>query len=50
MVIRNLQYQLDLEANCQGHERKIEDNFENGENYVRITKTPYRNLMLDRQI
>jgi hypothetical protein len=29
-------------------EGKIEDNFENGEDYVGIIKTPYQNLMLDK--
>jgi hypothetical protein len=33
---------LDLEANCQGPERKTKDNLENGKKYVKITKTPYQ--------
>jgi hypothetical protein len=41
---------LDLEANRQITEREIKDNLENGEEYVGIIKTPYRNLMLDRQV
>jgi hypothetical protein len=35
----SLQQQLDLEANCQSHEGKTEDNHENGKEYVGITKT-----------
>ncbi len=35
-----------METNCQITVRKIEDNFENGEEYAKITKTPYQNLML----
>jgi hypothetical protein len=49
MVIQSLQRQLDLEANCQSLEKEIENNLENGKEYARITKTPYQNLMLDRQ-
>jgi hypothetical protein len=41
---------LYLEANHKVTERQIEDNLENGEEYARITKTPYQNLMLDRQV
>jgi hypothetical protein len=41
---------LDLEANCQVIERQIKDNLENGEEYARITKTPYQNLMLNKQV
>jgi hypothetical protein len=37
-----------LEANQHVIEKQIEDNLENGEEYARLTKTPYRNLMLDR--
>jgi hypothetical protein len=48
MVTRSLERQLDLEANWQVIERQIEDNLENGEEYVGLTETPYRNLMLDR--
>jgi hypothetical protein len=47
MVIRILQQQLDLEANRQVIESKIEDNFENGKEYARLIETPYQNLMLD---
>ncbi len=50
MVTQSLQWQLDLEANRQITEREIKDNLENGEEYVGIIKTPYRNLMLDRQV
>ncbi len=28
--------------------REIEDNLENGEDYAKIIKTPYQNLMLER--
>jgi hypothetical protein len=35
---------LDLEANRQVIEREIEDNLENGKEYVGITETPYRNF------
>jgi hypothetical protein len=48
MVTRNLQRQLDLEANWQVSERQTKDNFENGKEYVRLIKTPYQNLMLDK--
>jgi hypothetical protein len=41
---------LDLEANCQSLEGKIEDNHENGREYVGITETPYWNLMLDKRV
>jgi hypothetical protein len=41
---------LDLEANRQGLEGKIINNHENGKEYVEIIKTPYWNLMLDRQV
>jgi hypothetical protein len=37
MVIRSLQQQLDLEANQQFIERQTKDNFENGEEYARLT-------------
>jgi hypothetical protein len=40
MVTRSLQRQLDLEANRQVIENQIEENFENGEEYVGLTKTP----------
>jgi hypothetical protein len=39
---------LDLEVNPQITGRRIEDNLENGEEYVGLTKTPYWDLMLDR--
>jgi len=48
MVTQNLQRQLDLEANRQVIESQTKDNLENGEEYARLTKTPYRNLMLDK--
>jgi hypothetical protein len=41
---------LDLEANCQGLEKETKENLENGEEYVGITETQYRNLMLDKQV
>jgi hypothetical protein len=41
---------LDLEANWQFIESQTKENFENGEEYVRLTKTPYQNLMLDKQV
>jgi hypothetical protein len=41
---------LDLEANCQGPEGETKYNHENGREYARITKTPYWNLTLDRQV
>jgi hypothetical protein len=50
MVSRSLQQQLDLEANHQVTKRLTKDNFENGKEYARLTKTPYWNLMLDRKI
>jgi hypothetical protein len=37
-----------LEANWQVIERQTEENFENGEEYVGLTKTPSQNLMLER--
>ncbi len=49
MVSRSLQRQLDLEANQQVIEKQIEGNFENGKEYVRLTKTSFHNLMLDKQ-
>jgi len=39
-----------LEANCQGFERQIKVNHENGREYAEITKTPYWNSMLDKQV
>ncbi len=48
MLTRNLQWQLDLEANCQGPEGEIESNHENGREFVGITRTSYQNLMLER--
>ncbi len=50
MVTQRLQQQLDLEANQQVIERQTKDNLETGEKYEKLTKTPYRNLMLDRRI
>jgi hypothetical protein len=50
MVTKSLQQQLDLEANWQVVKSKTKDNLENGEEYVRLIETPYRNLMLDRQV
>jgi heterodisulfide reductase subunit B len=41
---------LDLEVNCQVTKQKTKNNLENGEEYVGITKTPYWNMMLDRQV
>jgi len=41
---------LDLEADGQVIESRIENNLENGEEYVGLTETPYQNLMLDRQV
>jgi hypothetical protein len=39
-----------LEANWQVIESQIKDNFENGEEYTGLTKTPSQNLMLDKRI
>jgi hypothetical protein len=39
-----------LEANYQVIESQIENNLENGEEYARLIKTPYQNLILDRRI
>jgi hypothetical protein len=39
-----------LEADRQVTERRIEDNLENGEEHVGLTKTPYHNLMLEKQV
>ncbi len=47
MVTWSLQQQLDLEAKCQVTKRQTKNNIENGEEYVRLTKTTYKNLMLD---
>ncbi len=41
---------MDLEANYQVIESQIENNLENGEEYARLIKTPYQNLILDRRI
>jgi hypothetical protein len=41
---------LDLEANRQVIENQTENNFENGEEYARLTETPYQNLMLDKLV
>jgi hypothetical protein len=48
MVTQNLQQQLDLEANRQVIENQTKENLENGKEYAGLTKTPYRNLMLDK--
>jgi hypothetical protein len=40
IMTQSLQQQLDLDANHQVTEQKIEDNFENGKDYVGIAKTP----------
>jgi hypothetical protein len=37
-----------LEAKQQVIESETEENLENGEEYVGLTKTPYQNMMLDR--
>jgi hypothetical protein len=50
MVTQSLQQQLDLEVNQQVIESHTEENLENGEEYARLTKTPYQNLMLDRRV
>jgi len=50
MLTQSLQWQLDLEADRQVIERRIRENFENGKEYARLTKTPYWNLMLDRWV
>ncbi len=50
MLTQSLQWQLDLGANHQGPEGETKDNNENGREYVGITKTPYQNLMLDKQV
>ncbi len=41
---------MDLEANCQGRDKQTKKNHENGKEYVEITKIPYWNLMLDKQV
>jgi hypothetical protein len=41
---------LVLKTNRQVIESRIEDNFENGEEYARLIKTPFQNPMLDRQV
>jgi hypothetical protein len=41
---------LDLGANRHVIEKQIANNLENGEEYAGLTKTPYRNLMLDRRV
>jgi len=41
---------LDLEANCQGPKGETENTHENGREYARISKTPHRNLMLDKRV
>jgi hypothetical protein len=50
MTTRSLQQQLDLEANHQGIEGQIKNNHENGREYEKFIKTPYWNLMLNRQV
>ncbi len=50
MLTQSLQWQLDLEADHKVIERWIKENFENGKEYARLTKTPYWNLMLDRWV
>jgi hypothetical protein len=37
-----------LEANQQVIKKQTKNNLENGEEYARLTKTPYQNLMLDK--
>ncbi len=37
MVTWNLQWELDVGANCQVTKQETEDNLENGEEYVGIT-------------
>jgi hypothetical protein len=49
MVTQSLHQQVDLEANRQVIENQTKDNFENGEEYVGLTETPYQSLMLDKQ-
>ncbi len=39
-----------LKTNRQVIESWIEDNFENGEEYARLIKTPFQNPMLDKQV
>jgi hypothetical protein len=39
---------LDLDVNQQVIERQIKDNLDNGEEYARITETPYQNLMFNK--
>ncbi len=41
---------MDLEANQQVIKNQIEDNFQNGEEYVGLIETPYQNQMLDRRV
>jgi len=50
MVTQSLHQQVDLEANRQVIENQTKDNFENGEEYVGLTKTPYQSLILDKQV
>jgi hypothetical protein len=40
-MTHNLQQQSDLEANHQIIKRQIEDNLENGEEYVRLINPPH---------
>ncbi len=42
--------QDELDGDSEFTKRETEDNLENGKEYVGITKTPYWNLMLDKQI
>jgi hypothetical protein len=39
-----------LEANWQVIKSQIEKKNQNGEVYAGLTKTPYRNIMLDKQV
>jgi hypothetical protein len=39
---------LELEAAWQVIESQIENNLENGEEYMRLIETPYQNLLLDK--
>jgi hypothetical protein len=41
---------LDLEPNHHSPKKETKDNLENGRKYVKIIKTPYQNLMLNRQV
>jgi len=39
-----------LGGKSSNHKRQIKYNVKNGEEYARLTKPPYRNLMLDRRV